>query len=141
MNYPHYFRIICLTKPKNYSTMSLLMNSMPVTESKQNSNRHLRKTSEDELILSMKTINTQKSTMKEDLKRKKRGESPSLEELLVKVINQKGEGGKFEMNRVSDNEIELEGISQMTLHSFLLKAEELGKNITYTRSLKVTIAD
>ena len=120
------------------------MNSMPVTESEQNSNDdgHLKKESaNEELVLSMKTINTQKTSMKEELKREKREISPSLEELLMEVIDQKGESEKLEMNRVSEKEIELDGISQMTLHSFLLKAEELGKNITYTRSLKVSITD
>ncbi|WP_425392429.1 hypothetical protein [Ekhidna sp.] len=124
--------------------MSLLMNSMPVTDSREksdNSDYVKASNTNDELTLSMSTVNTQTSPMTEELKKKKQSESPDLEELFMEVVRQKGEMEKLEMNRTSQNEFELEGISQMTLHSFLLKAEELGKTITYTRTLKVEITE
>lgn len=39
------------------------------------------------------------------------------------------------------NEITLNELSSLELHSLTLKAEELGKNITYTRSLTIKISD
>ena len=124
--------------------MSFLMKIMTETESTQNTEigQLLRsKKRGDELTLIMSTVNEKTSSMPEDLKRKIRDRSLGLKELFIATVERKGEGKKLQVNRLSDSELEIEGISQMTLHSFLLKAEELGKKITYTRSLKVEITD
>jgi len=122
--------------------MSLLMKTAPVTESSNHSQAQesITKTN-DELTLTVKTINAQISSMSADMKAKKQSEADSLEEMFVETVTQKGESNTLTINRNSERDLEIEGISQMTLHSFLLKAEELGKNITYTRTLKVEITD
>lgn len=124
--------------------MSFLMKIMTETESTQNTEigQLLRsKKRGDELTLIMSTVDVRTSSMPEDLKRKIRDRSLGLKELFIATVERKGEGKELQVNRLSDSELEIEGISQMTLHSFLLKAEELGKKITYTRSLKVEITD
>lgn len=124
--------------------MSFLMKTMRETESKQNNEINQLSRSDkrnDELTLIMSTVDVRTHSMSEDLKRRVREKSPGLEELFIATVERKGEGEKLQVNRLSDSELEIEGISQMTLHSFLLRAEELGKNITYTRSLKVEITD
>jgi len=122
--------------------MSLLMKTAPVTESSNHSQAQESPTkTNDELTLTVKTINAQISSMSADMKAKKQSEADSLEEMFVETVTQKGESNTLNINRNSERDLEIEGISQMTLHSFLLKAEELGKNITYTRTLKVEITD
>lgn len=124
--------------------MTLLMKSVPVSESQtqaQESGRKTNNEARDEMTLVMKTTNTQISSMSEEMKAKKRKVSASLEEILRNTVEDKGQLDALKSRWTSDDELEIEGISQMTLHSFLLKAEELGKNITYTRTLKVEITD
>ncbi len=95
----------------------------------------------DELTLLMKTSNKQISPMADDMKKKKRAESASLGELFQNTVAENGELEALKATWTADDEMEVEGISQMTLNSFILRAEELGKNITYTRTLKVEITD
>lgn len=102
----------------------------PITEERQ-----------DEMTLVMETINTHESPMSEELKIEKRNAMGSLEELFHQVVEGKGEANDIKLRRNSSNEFEVEGLSNLTLHSFILKAEELGKNITYTKTLKVKISD
>ncbi|WP_421762983.1 hypothetical protein [Ekhidna sp.] len=124
--------------------MSLLMKSVPVSESQSQTHETARSKSNeshDEMTLVMKTTNTQISSMSDEMKAKKRRASASLEEMFRNTVEDKGQLDALKSSWTSDDELEIEGISQMTLHSFLLKAEELGKNITYTRTLKVEITD
>lgn len=97
--------------------------------------------SKDEMTLVMNTVNEQKSSMSDELKEEKRRNVESLEALLHDVIDSKGEADSLNLRRNSNNEFEVEGLSNMTLHTFLLKAEALGKNIKYTKTLKVEICD
>lgn len=124
--------------------MSLLMNPISVSDStserRENESKRINK-EHDEMTLVMKTTNTQTSSMPEVLKKEKRDDAPSLEEILKNTVEAKGEIEEMKSSWTSEDALEIEGISQMTLHSFLLKAEELGKNITYTRTLKVEIKD
>lgn len=124
--------------------MSLLMKSVTEndtqTQAKAEEYQKINQMN-DELTLLVKTTNKQTSPMSEELKKKKREESPSLGELFTETVEKKGELDSLKSTWTSDDEMEVEGISQMTLHSFLLRAEELGKNITYTRTLKVEITD
>ena len=124
--------------------MSLLMKSIPVSESQSKSQVNDQTKSyekQDEMTLIMKTTNTQMSAMPETLKKKKQKASASLEEIFRNTVGKKGELDSLRTRWTDNDEFEVEGISQMTLHSFLLKAEELRKNITYTRTLKVEITD
>ncbi len=124
--------------------MSLLTKLISDTESNGQSDVLEYKnpeTKSDEITLVMETVNEHPSPMSEELKTEKRNELSSLEELFHQVVEEKGEADSLKMSRNSTSEFEVEGLSNMTLHSFILKAEEFGKNITYTKSLKVKISD
>ncbi|MDW3194266.1 MAG: hypothetical protein R8G66_17965 [Cytophagales bacterium] len=95
----------------------------------------------DELTLIMKTENVQESLMSETSKQEKRAGAPSLETLFEQTAQRKGEAANMKKSWVSDSAMEVEGLSNNTLHSFVLEAEKLGKKITYTRTLQVKISD
>lgn len=95
----------------------------------------------DELTLIVKTENVQESAMSEEQKQVKQSASPSLATLFDQTVQQKGEAAQLKRSWVSDSELEVEGLSSMTLHSFVLEAENLGKKITYTKTLQVKISD
>lgn len=95
----------------------------------------------DELTIIMKTENVQESPMSEAQKQEKRAGSPSLETLFEQTAQQKGEADILKKSWVSDHAMEVEGLSNNTLHSFVLEAEKLGKKITYTRTIQVKISD
>ncbi len=95
----------------------------------------------DELTLIIKTENVQESAMSEEQKQEKRAMAPSLETLFDQTVQQKGESAQLKKSWISDSEIEVEGLSNTTLHSYVLEAEKLGKKVTYTRTLQVKISD
>jgi hypothetical protein len=95
----------------------------------------------EEMTLSMKKVITQKSPMPAEDKIQKQKEIESLETLFHQILEEKGEAETVQIKRSGSGEFDIEGLSNMTLHTFLLKAEALGKNITYTKSLKVKISD
>ena len=124
--------------------MSLLEN--PVTtfekESSANFTGNANKTlAKDELTLTTKSVVNQVNAMPESMKQKKQLSSDSLENILHKIVEEKGEENSIRIRKTSAKELEIEGLSKIALHSFILKAEELGKNIKYTRTLKVEITD
>lgn len=123
--------------------MSLLQNSVQYDSNE--STLVVEKTNEpkknDEMILRVNQIIRHESPMSKKLKLEKRKDSPLLKELLDREIDQKGETNSVEIRMSGNNEFEVDGMTKSTLHSFLLKAEELGKTITYTRTLKVEIND
>lgn len=95
----------------------------------------------DELTLVMKTVTEQESAMPETLKKEKQADAPSLANLFEQTLEQKGEADSLQKHWTSENELEVEGLSNTTLHSFVLEAEKLGKKITYTKTLSVKISD
>ena len=95
----------------------------------------------DELTIAIASKHVQPSAMPEDLKMKKRAEAPKLEQMLEETIKVKGESDAIQKNWNTEGELEVEGLSDMTLHSFILQAEALGKKISYTKTLKVKISD
>ena len=93
----------------------------------------------DELTIVSKSSYVHTSAMNEDLKSRKRESAPALSEMFTNTLSEKNVSAKSTWT--GENEVEVEGLSKMTLHSFILKAEELGKKIKYTRSLTVEITD
>ena len=63
------------------------------------------------------------------------------QELFSKIlINQEEyDPSKFRWN--DDNTVELKGISGSTVHKFVLELEEMGKAVTFERSLTIRIKD
>lgn len=117
------------TIPQEADTSTLALDHQNVSE------KH------DDMTFIMRTINTQTSSMSEEQKMKKREASASLQDLFRSTVENKGELDALKSHWTTNDELEIEGISDMTFHSFLLKAEALGKKITYTRSFKVEITD
>lgn len=95
----------------------------------------------DELILTMETTTIQESSMTEEQKIDAKRNGSPLEELFEMVIDAKGETRSVKVIKSSNSEWQVEGLSNLALHSFLLKAEQLGKNITCTKTMKVSITD
>lgn len=65
----------------------------------------------------------------------------ALQELFEQALAETGENGAQKFKWVGENEIQVDGLSGMTLHNFLLKAEALGKKVTYRRSIVFQIED
>ncbi len=100
-----------------------------------------RESIEDTLTIYTETKRIINSAMPDYIKEKKRADAPSLFELFKNTIERKGEGEQVQIKELNTDEFFVEGLSSMTLQSFILKAEELGKNISYTTSLQVKISD
>lgn len=94
----------------------------------------------EEMTISSESVVRHRSTMKEEIKQLKRKTMGSLEELLAQVVHEKGED-HVKVSRDKNEEMVVEGLSSTALHSFVLKAEEIGKNITYTKTFTVKISD
>ena len=118
--------------------MTLLMSSVDTYQEDQDT-VVANKIEKDELSLVMHQTIKHPSPMSATLKHEKRASKESLENLLKKVIQDKGDA--VHINQLGDKEFEIEGLSSMTLHSFILKAEELGKNVSFKKSIKVQITD
>lgn len=73
----------------------------------------------------------------EDVKTNRSAIRDLFEQTLTE--NEEIEGDRFKW--VGENEIQVDGLSGMPLHNFVLKAEALGKKVTYRRSIVFTITD
>jgi hypothetical protein len=62
-----------------------------------------------------------------------------LRRMLEEEIQRKGEQGQAEWQWLDDETLEINNLSGLALHSFLLKVEELGKNITYKKKTVIEI--
>ena len=65
----------------------------------------------------------------------------TLAELFDDTLKEKGEYPLTKAQWTGPGELEVEGLSNITLHSFLLKTEALGKKVSYSRNLTVKIED
>lgn len=121
--------------------MSLLINTpSAVSTTTESVAEEQSKSTPQELNIVTKSVITHESSMSESQKRKARRNAPELKEILKKAISEGKDLDGLEMNWSGDT-VELKGVSKMALHSFILKAEELGKNVTYTKTYKVSITD
>lgn len=70
-------------------------------------------------------------------------ESSKLLAMFQDTLDEKGEDHELEKHLVGSNEVEFQKgkLSYATLHSFLLKAESLGKKLTYEKIYTVKISD
>ena len=95
----------------------------------------------DELVIKMKSSIHHPSAMSDDLKKAKSMEGQRLNELFDETLSQKIQTEEVNCHWTDDSTVEVEGLSKLTLHNFILKAEELGKNVTYTRTYTVKVSD
>ena len=121
----------------NETTINNETVDMPLFEQSETS----KATGRAGIILKLRKVITQISSLPESVKLRRNRFADSLEETLQKVIDERGETHQAKLRLNALNEFEIEGLSKPTLHSFLLKAEELGKNIRYTQTIRVEISD
>lgn len=99
------------------------------------------KSSVDELTLRLDSFHEQNSSMNEKQKAEKRAKAPSLYSLFQKTLESKGDYPLDKCEWNTEKELQVGELPAMTLHSFLLQAESLGKKITFSKSLKIQITD
>ncbi len=95
----------------------------------------------EELTLRVKTVNVHTSPMSDDHKRKPRENAPSLKKIFHETVKNKGELSNVKVTEDTDGAYEVRGLSNLTLHAFILEAEKLGKKVTYKRTLEVSITE
>ena len=63
-----------------------------------------------------------------------------LKALFEDILKRKNEYDKAEINWIDDETVEVKGVSNLCLQSFLLEAEQHGKDIAYTKQTIIKIA-
>ena len=116
---------------QNFSIMSYIENLEQIQNAKERSTH-------DEVL-----IHVQKEFFQEAPMRKQDRSEVSNEELKLSVTEfLVSKGIELDENQWKEsNAIVLNNLSALTLHSLALKAEELGKKISYSRSLTIKISD
>jgi hypothetical protein len=66
-------------------------------------------------------------------------DSEQLKQLFTTVLEEKNEMNKCNMDWVDDKTVVVDELSGLTLHNFLLRVEELGKNISFTKKTVIEI--
>lgn len=96
-------------------------------------------TASNELTIHLTNSYAQPCCMPEDIKKQKQENAPELKEVFMDtVVNRLNVN---EVNWMGEGEVELSGVSNKELHGLILKAEELGKSISYKKTLSVKISD
>ena len=122
--------------------MSLLINSTSEEKISERSEvGSITNQVQDDLTLYTETKRVRNSAMPESLKETKRKDAPALRDLFSQTIESKGQTDAVGIKELADSELFVSGLDQLTLQSFILKAEELGKKITYTTTLKIEISE
>lgn len=114
-------------------------NATPARHSEEGD--RIASTPKDELTIRIVSNYTHKSEQSEKLKLENQSNSPSLTRLFEKTLKTKNEFDTARTHWVEPNEVVVEGLSQMTLQDFIMKAERLGKRVSYSKSLTVKITD
>ena len=94
----------------------------------------------DELTIVQRSKFTDPSAMPAHLKEKVQSENPSVKALFEQMMDA-NEASSENLNWIDDQVVEANGFSKRDLHSFILKAESLGKNITYTKQTIISISN
>ncbi|NME72168.1 hypothetical protein [Flammeovirga aprica] len=97
--------------------------------------------SQDELTIHIKSsIKHNSSTERSNLQPL---ESSKLLSMFQETLHEKGEEHSLENHLIGSNEVEFQKgkLSYSTLHSFLLKAESMGKKLSYEKIYTVKITD
>lgn len=99
--------------------------------------------SQEELKISIKSSFIKNSPIPTSLKQKSNVEVQNLIQTLLNVMKEKGDHFNEKIHQVRTNELEFDkySLSYATLQSFLIKAEALGKNITFEKIYTVKITD
>lgn len=93
------------------------------------------------LTVNVKSTVTHESPMPDHIKEVKRKDAPCLKQLFEEVLKDKGEFFNEDIHLKNRDTVEMSELSNVALHCFVLKAQELGKKITYEKTLTVKITD
>ena len=64
-----------------------------------------------------------------------------IKQLFEQVLKEKNAYHKEKMNWINESTVEITGVSGLALHSFVLRAEELGKTVSYEKKTIIKIID
>lgn len=78
--------------------------------------------------------------MSTSAKKKAQENGPAMAALFEQTLQDKGAYDSDRISWVSPEEVEVAGLSQAALHSFILKAEQLGKTVTLTKTVTVKVS-
>ena len=122
--------------------MTLLMNPVEVTEELHETYNGDHSTpKENNLTIVTKTTINHSNPMPEASRLKTRNEAQDMSQLFRDTLKEKGEYHSENFKWFSENEVEVSNLSQMSLHSFLLEAEALGKNVHFIKQTVIKIED
>ena len=120
--------------------MSLMNATTSATDIKIKASQEAN-SSKNELTICVETVNEEKSQVSGALKPRVKTNEGSLRMLFEETLKEAGDIPLSKVEWKRDNEVVVGGLAPMTLHSFVSKAEQLGKKISYERTLKVKITD
>lgn len=105
----------------------------------RNENRIMRNLNTSEMTISIEKKIAQPSAAKLSKEEKESVDAEQLKSLFEQVLTEKNEIENCNMSWVDDKTVVLDKLSGLTLHNFLLKVEEMGKNITFTKKTVIEI--
>lgn len=79
--------------------------------------------------------------MSEELKIEKQRDLDSIAELFEEDLRDKGDYDPSKVKWTSDNSVVIRDLPKMSLHNFILKAESMGLNISYTKETIIKISN
>lgn len=92
----------------------------------------------DELRIVMSRSYHDPSPMPDKLKKEANNKAPDMAELFQEVLRDRGESIRdFEFDGKT---LKVDNISNLTLHSFILKAAEFGKDVTFKKETTLIIS-
>ncbi len=121
--------------------MTLLMNTLTKESDTSNYDQQDHVADKQTLEITTSTGYTNPSLMSEEQKNEKQKNLDSIAELFEQDLRDKGEYDPSKVNWTSDQTVQIKDLPKMSLHSFILKAEELGLNISYTKQTIINISN
>lgn len=94
----------------------------------------------NELTILTESVFTQKSPATAELVEKLQTSQPDLSALLLDTLKEKGELDKENVEWIDESTVKLTNVSNVAIHSFVLKAESYANDVTYTKQSIIKIS-
>ncbi len=98
-----------------------------------------KKADVNDLTISIEKVISKPQSSVQTVEKNKVISTNELKTLLEQIIRSKGEMDSCNMSWANDKTVVMENLSGLALHNFLLKIEELGKNVTFTKKTVIEI--
>lgn len=92
------------------------------------------------MIISQKSTVVHPNPIKPSANMKGMQDDSVLKSLFIDMLKSKNEYNESSIQWSDDETVEISNISNMSLHTFLLKAEKMGKDISYTKRTIIEIS-